>query len=640
GLNPYGAVSYKARVINNNGKPASDFAVHIPIPTTSAKPADRGGATIGAKFEHDAAINSEAKEMNDVTGATILYSDQYVSDTADVSSFHPWSHFSDKKAIKTVRIAGKEIPRNTELSFVFGLTLLDKDGNPAGPDTDIANLLAPFSGKQNIYSARYGVSGDVTKTSAISEPVGVELHTGIIQGFIYNDRDRNGAYDGNVDTPRGSVPIKVFKDPNYQIPLDAKHPSVYTDQNGYFSIVNAEHDQAVYLEIVNPLAASDGLRFASDYGVARASLKKPAIPGSSLDPKDYELMIGLGEPYTVTFNVGPNAGAKPADQKVYPGDKVTRPTAPSLSGHSFDDWYTTDAYTTKFDFDAGVGGNNTSPTVELCARWTENTEEPILPEGTPNPPNPPSPPGTSNPPMPDAQPNPAAPTVNPNPQTPIARPTSPSPSASRVPPKPAGPTTRPAKPKPAKPFATSGRVAPPKPSKDTTAPEQSKKPGIADAGGALDDDAGRRGKASGDTRTGNFLTDLLNGDISFGGFTTKGTWGLLNLLMSLAAIIVAILALVRLIRRRRNADEALGGKTDRQTNNASIGIASLVAGVLTPVVWLIAENLSNPVTWISNRTLLVGAVFLVHIVLFCASGIMTGKQADPENTNDPPRTNR
>jgi hypothetical protein len=59
----------------------------------------------------------------------------------------------------------------------------------------------------------------------------------------------------------------------------------------------------------------------------------------------------LQAPYTVSFAVSPTgASGLPASQPVYPGGKATQPSAPTLLGYSFDKWYTTNGYTTAFDF--------------------------------------------------------------------------------------------------------------------------------------------------------------------------------------------------------------------------------------------------------------------------------------------------
>jgi hypothetical protein len=109
--------------------------------------------------------------------------------------------------------------------------------------------------------------------------------------------------------------------------------------------MNANNGQTVYIEIINP-STNDSLRFINNYAEASSSYRMSAEPGASVEPT---LAVGLGEPYTVSFNV--NAGTKPADQHVYPGGKATRPEDQAIVKYDFDNWYKTIDYEGVFDFD-------------------------------------------------------------------------------------------------------------------------------------------------------------------------------------------------------------------------------------------------------------------------------------------------
>lgn len=78
--------------------------------------------------------------------------------------------------------------------------------------------------------------------------------------------------------------------------------------------------------------------------------------------------ISVVKQYTVTFNT--NGGGSVASQTVNDGGKATRPTTnPTKDGFTFDDWYTDDTYTTKFDFT-----NNTITTdTTIYAKFIQNT---------------------------------------------------------------------------------------------------------------------------------------------------------------------------------------------------------------------------------------------------------------------------
>ncbi|WP_312124592.1 InlB B-repeat-containing protein [Lysinibacillus boronitolerans] len=67
--------------------------------------------------------------------------------------------------------------------------------------------------------------------------------------------------------------------------------------------------------------------------------------------------------YTVSFDV--DGGSAVSNQTVAHGEKASQPTpAPTKAGHTFDGWYTSDAYTTLYDFDSAITANTT-----IYAKW-------------------------------------------------------------------------------------------------------------------------------------------------------------------------------------------------------------------------------------------------------------------------------
>ena len=73
--------------------------------------------------------------------------------------------------------------------------------------------------------------------------------------------------------------------------------------------------------------------------------------------------ITTGTTYTVTFNT--QGGSTVDSQSVKEGEKATRPAVdPTLTGSTFDDWYTDDTFTTVFDFDTPITGDTT-----IYANW-------------------------------------------------------------------------------------------------------------------------------------------------------------------------------------------------------------------------------------------------------------------------------
>ncbi len=65
--------------------------------------------------------------------------------------------------------------------------------------------------------------------------------------------------------------------------------------------------------------------------------------------------------FTVTFS-----GTDISDKSVRDGEAVSEPTEPTRSGYEFDGWYTSDSFTTEYDFDATITADTT-----IYAQWTE-----------------------------------------------------------------------------------------------------------------------------------------------------------------------------------------------------------------------------------------------------------------------------
>jgi hypothetical protein len=111
--------------------------------------------------------------------------------------------------------------------------------------------------------------------------------------------------------------------------------------------------------------------------------------------------------------------------------------------------------------------------------------------------------------------------------------------------------------------------------------------------------------------------------IPFGSPTERGAWSLLSLILSLVAVVVVLVTVIgaAMRRRRRDSDADFDWhieqerKKDRKAR--PLMIAAVIFGILTPVVWLILDNLLLPVAWVNVWTPFVAALCAVHIVLTC-----------------------
>jgi uncharacterized repeat protein (TIGR02543 family) len=95
-------------------------------------------------------------------------------------------------------------------------------------------------------------------------------------------------------------------------------------------------------------------------------------------------------------------------------------------------------------------------------------------------------------------------------------------------------------------------------------------------------------------------------------------WSLLSLLMSLIAIILSVILIVcRIVGRRSVEDEyEYEDEDERERNAFALRILTIIFGILTPVVFLILDDMHQPMVWINKWTPYVGFVFIVHIALF------------------------
>jgi uncharacterized repeat protein (TIGR02543 family) len=141
-------------------------------------------------------------------------------------------------------------------------------------------------------------------------------------------------------------------------------------------------------------------------------------------------------------------------------------------------------------------------------------------------------------------------------------------------------------------------------------------------------------------QTGNPVLDLIKGNVALGGFTIKGAWSLLSLLMSLVAVVISVLLVFGVfMRRREDDDEEERVDSDREEENRRrrakiLKTLTVIVGVLTPIVWLILDNLNQPMAWINNWTVFVGITFIVHIALLVVYKLRKGSEEKEEEEEE------
>ena len=138
-------------------------------------------------------------------------------------------------------------------------------------------------------------------------------------------------------------------------------------------------------------ARENGIISAADM---QAALERLNAAISNYDPEPEP------EPETVTVTFSSNGGSAVDAQKVEVGKTVVRPEDPEKEGYVFGGWYTDEACTEAYDFDAAVTDDMT-----LYAKWTEaeqpDPEDPDKPVDPDEPEDPDQPGGTDQPEDPD-----------------------------------------------------------------------------------------------------------------------------------------------------------------------------------------------------------------------------------------------
>jgi uncharacterized repeat protein (TIGR02543 family) len=264
---------------------------------------------------------------------------------------------------------------------------------------------------------------------------------------------------------------------------------------------------------------------------------------------------------------------------LFPNEKYTISSViPTRTGYTFDGWTMTssgsDSYVGGYVFDMPTND------VELVAAWTK-VDIPVVPPIVPD---------VSEPPVvqPDTPIVPEPPVVQPD--TPIV-PTPPVvyPDTQVVP-----------NPPIAQPDVAVAQVEPNPPvvNNDTPAPTFTAEKAI--------------NKVTG--QSGNIFSDLLNGNVPLGNAQEKGAWSLLSLLMSFIAVVISVLMLV--------------GSRDRRVN--ILRVLTIIAGGLTPVVWLWLDNLNQSIVWINRWTIFVGIVFAIHVALLVVYKVKKNKDENDD----------
>jgi uncharacterized membrane protein len=96
-------------------------------------------------------------------------------------------------------------------------------------------------------------------------------------------------------------------------------------------------------------------------------------------------------------------------------------------------------------------------------------------------------------------------------------------------------------------------------------------------------------------------------------------WSLLNLIMAIISIVAAIVLFIGIFTRRsqkRQEDEEEQEETsEKRKRLMALRIPAILTGLIPGILFLLLENMRLPMTWINRWTPLIGAFFLLNMVL-------------------------
>lgn len=137
------------------------------------------------------------------------------------------------------------------------------------------------------------------------------------------------------------------------------------------------------------------------------------------------------------------------------------------------------------------------------------------------------------------------------------------------------------------------------------------------------------------------MSSIINGEVPLGGLNASGAWSLVSLMMSVVGVFISLLVFVRTLMAKRKKQEDGDENTEAmeedesrsKRSSAILKVVSMLAGVGTCIVFLILDNLANPMVWINCNTLIVGIVFLVHVLALVIAKI-TRRRPKQEEEDD------
>jgi hypothetical protein len=141
-----------------------------------------------------------------------------------------------------------------------------------------------------------------------------------------------------------------------------------------------------------------------------------------------------------------------------------------------------------------------------------------------------------------------------------------------------------------------------------------------------------------DSQTGNPLVDIVSGNTPLGGPGIYGAWSFLSLLLSVIAVLSTIILLLSGLagnRRQSEADLDSGQVFSQTKRYLPLKVLASAAGLLTPIIWLVMDNLTQPLVWVNAWTVFVAGMFVAHVIVLAAYVFMKHKVIDTSDFDQP-----
>ncbi|MCL2365311.1 MAG: hypothetical protein FWC71_11710, partial [Defluviitaleaceae bacterium] len=196
-----GEVFYRATMVNNTGRTADDFYVMIPIPKIGEYPLSDLQDGVHDGFNWSMELSGQPILPPNYIA---LFSDEYADIAAtSITNWVVWGDLADiggRQNVRTVKIiATAPIPADATDFFII----------PMDIGTMTEAQLAAVCGTVNAFSSILRGSTAEGTVYSVSLPVAVRIHSGMIAGTVFNDRNRDGIKNGTEPGING-VEVRLY----------------------------------------------------------------------------------------------------------------------------------------------------------------------------------------------------------------------------------------------------------------------------------------------------------------------------------------------------------------------------------------------------------------------------------------------